>query len=205
MMNRQIRWHGAKAGADSALVFEPSAYSEEAPGSWPGSSPSDRQNLATKIQNSQDYWRAGDVWFALNDWSAKSNPNYGSAPSEPTPPPAGSDYSEYIAYASQLAPVINQMLFGREPEEKAAILRSKIKTYEALLSEANNTMVRALLQSQIDKLAAQLAEVDKAAVAATATREANVALRYMGIGAAGIGLIILVQTSLFLRKKTAKL
>ena len=202
-MNRQIRWPGATPAANRELIFEPSPYSEDAPGSWPGSARADYVNLAANIKNGQDYWKAADYWFALNDWSAKTNPE--AAPSEPTPPAAGSEYSEYIAYASQLAPVINQMLFGREPEEKAAILRSKIKTYETLLTQASNTMVRALLQSQIDKLSAQLAEVEKAAAAATATREANVALRYMGIGAAGLGLIILVQTSMFLRKKTAKL
>jgi hypothetical protein len=205
-MNRQIRWHGANEAANRELIFEPSVQSEAPRETWPGSTGADHARLAKKVRDSRDFWRAGDTWFALNDW-AQTNPsrkNPGSA-TEPTPPPPGSDYDEYIAYASQLAPIVNQMLFGREPEEKAAILRSKIKTYESLLAQADSTMVRALLQSQIDKLVAQLAEVDKIAGAAAATREANLALRYLGLGAAGLGMLILLQTSFYLRKKTAKL
>ena len=204
-------WPGApgmrsrpKSAVDGSqqLMFVPSPESNPIPGSWPGELPGDRADLYARIKNSQDYWSAGDVWFAMNNPShARTN----NQEQEPKPPSPNSTYDEYFEYASKLAPALNQLLFGKDPEERAAILRSKITNFEALRDSQSNNAIRMLLTSQIDKYKAQLEAVEKQAAESIATRQASLALKFMAIGGAGVGLVVLLQLSNYIRKKTKQI
>ena len=200
-------WPGAPhlpVSASQQLVFVPSNESYPAytgpratpgpiPGAWPGEEPGDRASLNQKIKNSEDYWQAGDVWFAGAEIDGVAAP----AP--------GSEYDEYFSYFAKVAPAINTLIAGQDAEEKAAIIRSKIIFYEGMLAKANNTMVKGLIQQQINKLSSQLAAVDDAAFAIRSTRQASLAGKYILLGVGGLGLILMLQASLYLKKKTANL
>lgn len=205
------RWPGApgirstpKSAIDGSqqLMFVPSPEGNPIPGSWPGELPGDRADLYARMKNSQDYWASGDVWFAMNNW-AKTNP-YGAS-QEPQVPSADASYDEYFEYASKLAPALNQLLFGKDPEERVAILKSKIANFEALRETQTNNAVRMLLTSQIDKYKAQLEAVEKQASESVAARQATLALKFLALGGAGVGLVVLLQLSNYIRKKTMKL
>jgi hypothetical protein len=118
--------------------------------------------------------------------------------SGPAPSPDGSsDVSEYLQYVS----LARELVLPNDPEERARVLRAKIKNYEGM--KRRFPLAATLYDNEIRKMKAKLAATKSQIAKKKEGEQSTKTFRYLG-GAAGGLVVVLLGTLIYKNVVTAK-
>jgi hypothetical protein len=109
----------------------------------------------------------------------------------------GSDVSEYLQYVS----LARELVLPTDPEERARVLRAKIKNYEGM--KRKFPLAATLYDNEIRKMKAKLASTKSQIAKKKEGEQSTKTFRYLGWAAGGL-FVVLLGTFIYKNIVTAK-
>lgn len=115
----------------------------------------------------------------------------------PAPADGSTDVSEYLQYVS----LARELVLPTDPEERARVLKAKIKNYEGM--KRKFPLAATLYDNEIRKMKAKLASTKSQIAKKKAGEQSTQTFRYLGWAAGGL-FVVLLGTLIYKNVVTAK-